>query len=97
MRWSAEEGYFFHSVCIGESGQEAFQVLLDQQGTTCLHAGEVPQRCQGGVVVQGPDPKWRCEGFDFKISKVQAGCRCSVRLLLDDKGFAKKVHWLPLP
>ncbi|CAE7895966.1 Fras1 [Symbiodinium necroappetens] len=35
-----------------------------------MHVGE-----SGGMVVQGPDPKWR--------------------LLLDEKGFAKKVHWLP--
>jgi len=96
MIWSPEEACFSHSMHVGESGQEAFQVLLDLQGTTCLHAGEVPQRCQGGMVVQGPDPKWRCEGFNFKISKVQAGCKCSVRLLLDEKGFAKKVHWLPV-
>ncbi|CAE7350317.1 fpaA [Symbiodinium sp. CCMP2456] len=96
MIWSPEEACFSYSMHVGESGQEAFQVLLDLQGTTCLHAGEVPQRCQGGMVVQGPDPKWRCEGFNFKISKVQAGCKCSVRLLLDEKGFAKKVHWLPV-
>lgn len=95
MIWNEDENHFSFSVTVGES-MDAFQVLLDQQGNSCLHAGDVPQRCpQGGVLVQGPDPKWRCEGFNFKMAKAQSGCY-SVRLLLDSKGFAKKVQWVPV-
>lgn len=96
MAWNEEEKHFSFPVSVGDS-PEAFQVFLDQQGNSCLHAGDVPQRCpQGGVLVKGPDPKWRCEGLDFKMTKVQPGSRYSVKLCLDVKGFAKKVQWLPL-
>jgi len=94
MRWHEEENFF--DSLVDASGPEAFQVFLDEQGAGVLHAGDVQQRCpQGGVMVQGPDAKWRCEGFDFKMSKATAGSRYSVRLLLDGKGFAKKVQWVP--
>jgi len=96
MGWNEDGQFYFSSVMVGETGQEAFQVLLDEQGSSCLHAGDVPQRCQGGFVVQGPDPKWRCEGFNFRMPKAAAGCKYSIRLSLDAKGFPKKVHWMSL-
>lgn len=95
MYWNEAENYFNFPVTVGDS-MEAFQVFLDQCGNSCLHAGDVPRRCpQGGVLVQGPDPKWRCEGFNFKMAKTQSGCQYNVRLYVDVKGFAKKVQWVP--
>eukprot|EP00913_Durusdinium_trenchii_P019183 g18028.t1 len=94
-RGPSEEQNFFSST-IKVAGPEAFQVYLDPNGHSCLHSGDVPQRCpQGGVLVQGPDPKWRCEGFNFKMAKIEEGGLYHVRLLLDVKGFAKKVQWTP--
>ncbi|CAK9029668.1 unnamed protein product, partial [Durusdinium trenchii] len=96
MTWSEEQNFFSSTIKV--AGPEAFQVYLDPNGHSCLHSGDVPQRCpQGGVLVQGPDPKWRCEGFNFKMAKIEEGGLYHVRLLLDVKGFAKKIFGSRLP
>jgi len=98
--WEAEElawcdaSSSYRCSFAASSGQEAFQVLLDQHGNSCLHAGEEPEAAaQGGVKVQGPAPRWRCEGLDFTMKNLEAGSTYEVQLCLNPKGAASRVLW----
>eukprot|EP00440_Ansanella_granifera_P057643 gb/GFBE01062494.1/.p1 GENE.gb/GFBE01062494.1/~~gb/GFBE01062494.1/.p1 ORF type:complete len:967 (+),score=258.36 gb/GFBE01062494.1/:1-2901(+) len=84
--------YYSLIMTVGSSGQEAFQVLLDRSWNACLHAGDRPAELGGGFQVQGPDPKWRCEGMNFVISG-EPGSLYEVKLFLNAKGNAHRVEW----
>eukprot|EP00931_Biecheleriopsis_adriatica_P036781 TRINITY_DN21150_c0_g1_i1.p1 TRINITY_DN21150_c0_g1~~TRINITY_DN21150_c0_g1_i1.p1 ORF type:complete len:955 (-),score=246.14 TRINITY_DN21150_c0_g1_i1:133-2997(-) len=85
--------YYACAMTMGATGQESFQVLLDRSWNACLHAGDTPEALLGGVKVQGPDPKWRCEGMNFMISDAVPGTRYEVRLFLNSRGNAQRVEW----
>lgn len=98
MLWNEASGCYIFHVQIGASGQESFQILLDRSWSACLHPGDMKEGEPGlAYNLQGPDPKWKCDGWNWVIGKDSSpGARYEVRVCVTGTGHWDKLEWVLL-